>query len=245
MAKIIRFIFRLDYDLSYEFMERQVEVFKLIHGFEPDFWKLVEESVDRTLRGVYTNQERTEYRELILEPKVLHLQLETLEGFEFNEFLGSNLLSILSRQIAALCDLCKIEKVRRVGLRVNVADGYGEEYEDSLTNFMSLMNESLVNSLTKIVGEPKDAGIVVDGATPYGTNYKILFGNFRKSDIVKTVQRVRVPKDHEFPYHVSGDFDFWHFDTTFKGITLARWTKDKLPIINDFMLKSLRKLMDG
>ena len=118
MRKVHRLIFRLDFPVCYEFLNRTGDALKIIYGTRQEFWDDLGGSPARQPYTAKWSDQQLHYRDLSIEPTSINGAFETASGVEPNEVSAFDVFKNFSEITNELCDSLRIEDLTRCGLRV-------------------------------------------------------------------------------------------------------------------------------
>ncbi len=239
MRKIVKLIFRLDFDVNFRVMDQPGKAFECLLSPPEGFWNNIGESVEgRAIRASYS--ERFLYRNATIDPSTINGVFEILPGVDFEDISENITFNGYSKMVSEFCSVFNIDKINRAGLRIMLFENYGEKFSNPIEKFRGIFNPSFLKSFNSSIGDIKDSGIIFNGVTKDSLNFKINFGGFHNTDIMRFTNTIGNNMDKETfetvsKNHLSADIDLSENDFSFKGLTLKKWAKDKWPVINKFM----------
>jgi hypothetical protein len=236
MQKVYRFIFRLDFAPGYDLLDKPGQALKILMETPgAEYWTSVATAENsHILRSSY-NDDR-ESKVFTVTPSTINGVYETADGIDLAKILENETFLTFSKLAHEYCDVFKLDKLTRMGLRVFVFEHYEEEYENYTTRFLNLLTPELMTAFASRVGQVEGARIQFDGVTNDEINYHLNFGFFNEIDYAKftpTFAPTLLQEGAEF--HTTVDIDLFETDISLKGLTLKNWSKDKWPIINTFL----------
>lgn len=235
MPIVHRFIFRIDFDISYEMLDQQGKILKIL--VDAENWSSVGEvSGQRTLKAFLTSP--IDRKDFTIDPVTINGVYESHEGIELSKVSEHKTFNDLSNLLHKYCDEFKLHRIGRIGFRTYMFDDYGERYENALGKFWKNFNPDFLKDQTEVRSKSKDIGLIIEGDFEEQLSYRAHFGTFFEGDFEKMLKKADSSgKLAEKRYHISTDFDLYEKDINFQGLTLKKWMKDKWPHLNNFMAK--------
>jgi hypothetical protein len=229
MAKIIKLIWRLDYPVSYAYIDGRGRALKAISETVADFW---DKSGDGALHMSFAARHTTEdtLRTLSLDPTCLNGTFEWRCGTELSSVLRSEQFRAVDRIARELLKTAEIRKVVRAGVRFfcleRYADGRGNAYDRTL----SLLHEPLRTNAGATLGPITDLAITLEGTAEDKVSYRAVHGPYERKN-VDLVLEAKPTEDQYKLLEVSDlffDIDLFENNFSFEEHSLFRWTSTKL-----------------
>jgi hypothetical protein len=232
MARVMRLIWRLDYPVSYGFLDKLGTVRRVVVETVPNFWtNVIDGNILHSYVADYQNIKSGIAREMSVEAQSLNGQLSWRSGTDLARILQTEDFRNIDRIVRELIRIIDIREMKRVGVRFlgmgNFADGKGKAFQ----KFSNLIANAVISGVEDAVsGNNEDLAIVFTGKTKDGISYRIQCGPTSENDFVTFFQRPGDEKELEVlrQSDFSFDIDLFEFNTSFIEHNLFRWATTKL-----------------
>lgn len=236
MAKIIKLIWRLDYKVSYAYIDARGTALRAISESVDRFWEVVGDGVLQMSFAARHADEET-LRTLSLETTSMNGSLEWRCGIDLARALSSEQFRGIDRITKEMLKVCQIRSVVRAGVRIFALERYADGRKDALKRTLALIDNGLRTKIGSSLGPISDVGVVLEGTTPDKVNYRVVHGPYDKKNVEQTLEK----KPTEDQYRQLADFDlFFDIDLfesnfSFEEHTLFRWTETKIAKATDLI----------
>lgn len=241
MAKLIRIIWRLDYKVSYAYLDSLGTAVRILSETVPGFLPSLSEGMaNHSLMAERRGQ--GDYTSIAVESAAMVGSMEWTEGIELNRVLGHDTFRNCDKIANALLATFQIKLINRAGIRFIFT-----EYRSGLPRLKSL-HESYVESnifgiFLKTLGNVKDVGITVEGEREDKLSYRAYIGPL----VFKNVLAMMSPqhtssnpisedkyKDLFAKFDTFCDLDIYENNFMMMESSIFRWAKTKLDIAVEF-----------
>jgi hypothetical protein len=227
-ARILRIVFRLDYDgVNCDFLDRQGSALRILTSVPDGFWSRVGDgTMPRSFAAEFSSD--NVFRNLNASAMSLDGSLESRSGIDLHAMPEHREFRIVTKIIDTFANESKITKLGRCGLRLYCLDTYGDEYSNQFTRFSSLVGGNITPAIETALGKVADLALTYEGRASDGVSYRIALGPFEEGDLAKLLGRLRPSMKDEPLYakaHVSMDLDFFEHDVSFRELTIQRWAR--------------------
>jgi len=234
-AQIIKVIWRLDFNVSYTYLDKRGSALNALSNTVPNFWEIVGDgTVHLSYVGSTTKNDIN--RTISLEPTSLNGDIEWLAGTALDRFLSDESFRGIDRIVRELLKVCEIRSLGRAGLRLfcvsRFADGKRERERTLVLldkNIKTVANESL--------GPINDVGFILEGNTADRIGYKVTFGPFDQKNVLMSL-RAKPSADNLKLLNEADlffDVDLFESNFSFAEHSLFRWSQTKVERAIDFI----------
>jgi hypothetical protein len=249
MPRVMRVLFRIDYQVNYKIMDHLGEILGTIQGAAPKYWQAVGESRgNRSAIVRHTDNSTSATANLTVEISNISGSLELPEGVDWDSRPIAVYVKNCSIAAANIMLAYQISTVARIGLRVIVFDHDDIIRNNRRTSFETLASKNFLKDFEKSFGSVSDLAVTFEGTTSSNVSYRISTGPGSPSDILK--QQV-IPLEHyetpnaENQHQLTADIDLFEKDIDFTGNTLETWSRTKWPIAKAMLALTKRKIVEA
>jgi hypothetical protein len=229
MAKIVKLIWRLDYPVSYSYIDARGRALKVIRETVDGFWKSVG---DGALHMSFIARHAMEdsLRMLSLETNCLNGAFEWQCGTELSSVLRSEQFRGVDRIARELLKIAEVRRVGRAGVRFFCVENYADGRANAHDRTLGLLNDRLRANATSSLGTITDVGVVFEGAAEDKVSYRSSHGPYAR----KNLELILETPPTQDQYTILGDpdlffdIDLYEQDFSFEEHSLFRWTETKL-----------------
>jgi hypothetical protein len=230
MARIVKLIWRLDYESSYAFLNQQGEALRILNTTIEGFWDNV--GVGALPSSFIGHRKRDRCAHFLsLEITSMNGAIEWLGGNDLDKALGTEAFRAIDRITAELLKLCEIRAVTRAGLRLGCVAKFAHREQQAQKRIQGLLSNSLKQKTVTALGPIKDVAITFEGTTPDNVNYRSTFGPYERKNIDLLLQGDK-PTDNEYKLldesDLFFDIDLFEKNFSFKEHKLYRWSSTKV-----------------
>ena len=247
-ARVLRVIFRLDYDeVNYDFLDRQGKALRILNSGPEGFWSRVGDGREaRSFAAEFSSEQLHVYRNLNASAMAIDGSVESRNGIALDDLPDNRDFRAINKILDGFCEEFKISRVRRCGLRLFCIESYGDNYASQFIDFASLVDGKLTSGIEVTLGTLSDLGMSFEGKAPDGISFRLWLGPFVERDLVRILLPRLAPSIQDEPFfkkaHVSVDLDFFEHDVSFKELTFRRWARTHWAKA-DAVLRQIRSLM--
>jgi len=249
MRKVVKLIFRVDYRVNYEFLDRPGRILKVLNENIPGYWSEVGEARDtRSISGRWRHPTNSAYRQISVEPKAIWGLFEDFEGLDLADVPNSTFFTNASETLVDIFKMLGISDLLRSGLRMSCIEDFGGRFEHPSKNFLTFLDKEDVQNFESKIGAIEDVSFTFVGHTQDKIGYRVTFGPGADSDLGSIFEHAEVPTVSEEPtrpHHLTADMDFFETNFSFAGLNLKKWANTKWPLANDLMDLAKNKMMLG
>ena len=232
MARVMNLIWRLDYPLSYSFMDKLGSMRRIVTETVPNYWtKVIDGNILYSYVADYHNIENGVARDMSVEVQSMNGQLRWRTGTDLARVLQTEDFRNINRIVQNLLKIIDVKEIKRAGVRFqgmgNFADGKGRGFQ----RFSKVITNNVVTGVENAVGgDNDDLAIIFTGKTKDGIGYRIQCGPSSQTDFITFFQQPPGEKELEILKlnDFSFDFDLFEFNTSFVEHNLFRWATTKL-----------------
>jgi hypothetical protein len=236
MAQIIKLIWRLDYPISYTYLDKRGAALKVLNDTVERFWDVIAEGQNSTSLTARTEKEDA-FRVFSLETNNMNGAIEWRRGTDLSRALQDASFRAVDRIVLELLRLLDIRALTRAGLRVMCTEKFADGRSGAHKRIFALVDGELRKSTEAGVGSIKDVAITFEGETTDHFNYRAIFGPYDKKNVEQALEK----KPTEAEYKILGEpdlfFDIDLFETNFSFAehTLFRWANTKVAKATNFI----------
>lgn len=235
---VFRVILRVDYETSFDMMDRPGAVAKsLLDNAPSNFFQAVQESPqDRVYRGEH-KEEDIAYQ-FQVGPRFLFFTYSVTQGVEFQALLNDEIFLQLTGLMRQIRTQFHVFDELRCGLRATYLGSIWSDRNKSQTSFQSLVPPA-IRDLSRSFGAPTDVGFNIDGGDDMTRSYHLRVGPYLGPSEAHRYFAL-APKDEQGHYDVVVDLDQYVLKTA-HGPDLAWWRPFLLE--GDAALRSLKSAL--
>jgi len=240
MAKLIKVIWRLDYNISYAYLNSIGTSAKILSDTVPKFIHTLSEGVaNHALIG--ERKARGEYVIMGIELNTLNCTLEWLEGIELDRLLIHDNFRNSEKIAKSLLQNNEVKMINRAGIRF-----FFLEKQTGVLNSNSFhdvfVHSQALDRCKRALGPPTDVGVVVEGARDDKLSYRATFGpsalkNINMSLTPGGLDHLMTENEYRtifFSYSIFCDLDIYETNFMMVDASIYKWATSKLEIATEF-----------
>ena len=237
MAQIIRMIWRLDYEVSYAYLDKRGAALNAMSNTVEKFW---ESLGDGTVHSSYVGNTTKEgsSRFISLEPNSLNGDIEWTAGTELKSVLRDPSFRGTNSVVNELLKVCDIRSVVRAGLRLFCISKFadGKRGRDRI---ITQLDDHVRSLASASLGPIDDVGFILEGTTADNIGYRANFGPYAEKNVLMSLRN----KPNSDNLKVMGeadlffDIDLFETNFSFSEHSLFRWAETKVAKGINFIAK--------
>ena len=243
MARIIRLVWRLDFEFSWQYLDNMGSMLKTLNETIPKFWnELHDGQVVRTYGATRTSDDLR--CEMTIEPQSFNGTIAWPLGTELERALASETFSGLDKILRELLRLAEVSKMNRAGIRFIGVDKRHSKVPAKGQPLDTYVPAKLLDALSKEFGPVNDVAAVIQGQTKDELNYKAQFGPLADDNIRANIPAISKDDLRSYDeYEIFFDIDVYENNISFREHSLARWGKTKVESATVFLniIKDMEK----
>ena len=232
MAKVMRLIWRLDFPLSHNFLDKLGTVRKIVGETIPNYWNTVTDGpFQYSFVANYNNINSGLSREMSVELQSLNGSLTWISGTDMARVLQTEEFRNTNRIIQELTRTMDVREVKRIGARFYGMGNFPQGMGRPLQIFSRYIEKRIVDGVEAALrGNNDDMAIIFTGKTDAEVSYRVHVGPSSRNDFVTFFQRsgsgqeLEIFKLNDFSF----DIDLFEFNTSFAERNLFRWATTTL-----------------
>jgi hypothetical protein len=236
MAQIVKLIWRLDYPVSYAYLDSRGTALNILSNTVENFWDVLGDGQANMSFLARTNKD-DRFRTLSIEPTIISGAIEWGSGIELDRALQDASFRGVDRIVRELLKLFEVKALLRAGVRVMCTEKFADGRRPSRERFLNLIDGELRKKAEVAVGPIQDLGIIFEGQSIDHVSYRATFGPYDKKNVEQILEKK--PSDTEYEMLGASDlfFDIDLFETNFSFAehSLFRWATTKVAKAVDFI----------
>jgi hypothetical protein len=185
-AQIIKMIWRLDFQVSYAYLDKRGSALNAMTNTVPNFWDTIGDgSVHLSYVGTTTKPGVA--RCISAEPSSLNGDLEWRAGTALDRFLNDESFRGTDKIIRELVRVFDVRTVARAGLRMFCLSRYADGRRGR-ERMLALLDKGLETTASAALGPISDVGFVLEGTTPDKIGYKVTFGPYDEKNVLMSLR---------------------------------------------------------
>jgi|SRR6185312_2770188 len=230
MAKVVRLIWRFDFQVSYAYLDRRGSALKVLA-----------ETVDRFFDNYGPGQlpfslvaEKVEqdksFTTLSWEMTCLNGSSEWPAGLDMSRVFEGPLIRGVDRIVRDALKLGEVRVLSRAGVRLFVAEKFAKRTErTAMDRIGGLTSSRFKEGLSATVGPPDDVAFIYEGADADGLKYRVQFGPFARKNLTLTFLRNWGDASQALDENdLFFDIDIYQQNFSFVEHSLYRWASTKV-----------------
>jgi len=236
MVKVVRLIWRLDYSVSFAYLDRRGAALNALMNTVPDFWQAIGDGAlphsfagNRTRDGVV--------RTISLETQALNGTIKWSAGIPLADVLSDANFRSLDKIVHELAKVCELKVLKRGGLRLicvwpGQAPGAAEQIRDRYRSHAE-----------EVLGPITDVATTVEGEGEDRISYRAQFGPYDSKNVSGALERNLQPEEIEAlkDNTMFLDIDLYERNFSFAEHSLFRWSETKVAKAAAFVAKFATK----
>ena len=235
MARIVKLIWRLDYDVSYAYLDKRGSALNALANTVEGFWDTVGDGAIYMSFAARASRD-SRVRVLSLEHNSTNGSIEWTTGTELNRALQDDSFHGIRRIVREVFKVGDIRVLRRAGIRLFCIGNYadGRRGRDRVIN---LLDEKHRKNTAEILGPIDDMAIILEGKTEDKINYRVTYGPYDKKNIEQTLEIKPTAAEYELlgEPDLFFDIDLYETNFTFVEHSLHKWAETKVAKAIDFI----------
>jgi hypothetical protein len=242
MAKVFRFIFRLDFDPCFEIADHPGTIMSHLSKSDPSFWSNIGASNQffQITANRRTNDKPNRVgADMTIELTSISSSIEFEQGISLNEFWDSHYLRVLETACSSVMERFQLRKINRCGARFFLTSEETDESKKKKERYFANINAYYVPSELEKSIEISDFSLTFVGQLDHDLRFRLVTGPYEKNDRRKYFTQLRLDEDDQLTNLslFSADVDLFQEKVNFTGTTVHRWLKAKHPHL-DKMIKN-------
>ncbi|QDI79218.1 hypothetical protein E8E01_01640 [Methylorubrum populi] len=234
MTKIIRLIWRFDFDPNWQFLDRRGSTLRILHETVPAFFtRIGDGSIVDSFAAEHTESDSS--RKFSTEVASINGSFEWYKGIDIDKLLISKSFRDCDKLFTALSNLYDLNIIRRAGLRtIGVSTNIKRVCNRS---FDGWVHPDISNEITSHFGAPRDVGIVIDGQGDDQLYYRANIGPIAIKNIemnIPSASELQAKQLHDDYLHFF-DIDLFEINFKMSNRSLYRWASTKIDKIEGFL----------
>jgi hypothetical protein len=236
MAQIVKLIWRLDYGVSYAYIDRRGAALNILSNTVEKFWDAIGDG-QIPMSFVARTDKDEHFRTCSLETTNVNGSIEWRTGIELGRALQDVSFRGADRIVRELLKILEIKSLSRAGIRVLCTEKFADGRRAAHERVLQLINAELRKKTESAVGLIRDTGIIFEGETADRFNYRATFGPYEKKNIELVLEKKPTAAEHELLGEADLFFDIDLFETNFSFTehSLFRWANTKVAKAIDFI----------
>jgi hypothetical protein len=230
MARVIRLLWRLDFDVSYPYLDKRGSALRILTSTVEDFWTNVAPGTLPLSFVAEKLEEDKSHTSLSWEMTDLNGSIEWPTGVEVDGVFESPLVRTTDRIAREALKLAEVRVLRRAGVRIFCVERFApEKKRPALESMAQLVAPQFREGLAKTLGSTEDVAFVYEGTSEDGLGFRAQFGPYAE----KNPGMVFLRKWGELvkPLHTNDlffDIDIFETNFSFAEHSLYRWASTKV-----------------
>jgi hypothetical protein len=230
MARVIRLLWRLDFDVSYPYLDKRGSALKVLTDTAEDFWTTVGPGTLPLSFAAEKLQADLSYTVISWEMSNLNGSIEWPAGVEIDRIFESPLLKETDRIVREALKLAEVRFLNRAGIRVFCTERFPKAKEASAVDSVSgLVAAQFREGLRNTLGRTDDFAMIYEGSSEDGLGYRAQFGPYLPKNPAAAFLRqwgeLTKPLDANDLFF---DIDIFETKFSFAEHSLFRWGSTKV-----------------
>jgi hypothetical protein len=236
MAQIIKLIWRLDYPISYAYLDKRGAALNILTNTVEKFWDVIGDGQVNMSFVARTDKDDC-FRTFSLETNNINGSIEWRTGIDLNRALQDASFRAVDRIVREHLKLFEIKALARAGVRVMCTEKFADGRRHSHERFLNLIDGELRKKTEAGVGPIQDAGITFEGETTDHFYYRATFGPYEKKNVELMLEKKPTAAEYEVLGEADLFFDIDLFEKNFSFVehSLFRWANTKVAKAIDFI----------
>jgi hypothetical protein len=237
MAQIIKLLWRLDYGVSYAYLDRRGTALDALANTASNFWDtMADGAVHASYVGMTSRDGKS--RMISLEPNSLNGHIEWSSGTGLASVFRDDSFRTIDRIVRELARICEIKTVARLGMRFFCIGEYSDGRKGR-ERTIGQVDDHLKSSAVTALGPIDDVAFIFEGTTADKVNYRAVFGPYAEKNVIQSLQSK--PSEEDFKIlnraDLFFDVDLFEMNLSFAEHSLFRWGETKLEKAINFIAK--------
>jgi hypothetical protein len=229
MARVIRLLWRLDFDVSYPYLDKRGSALKALTDTVEGFWTTVGPG---TLPMSFVGEKLeadVSHTAFSWEMSNLNGSIEWPIGVEMDRLFESPLAKSSDRIVREALKLAEVRFLNRAGIRVFCVEKFAKAKGPAVDNVTGLVAAQFREGLAKTLGKIDDFAMIYEGTSEDGLGYRAQFGPYFPKNpgmvFVRKWGELTKPLDTN---HLFFDIDIFETKFSFTEHSLFRWGSTKV-----------------
>ncbi|MBZ9974630.1 hypothetical protein [Mesorhizobium sp. BR-1-1-10] len=234
-VKLIKILWRLDYDLSYAVYDRRGACVRTLLETIPDFLTKVGEARAQN-RVTGETEEGAPAINISIDPNSISGAIEWPLGTALKGVLQHPAFRNVNKVASELMAIAEVAKVKRFGIRFIVLIK-SAKLPRRYGSVDHMFDEGASRSIRDILGNIEDAAVVVEGKAEDSVNYRVSYGPFAQKNIDLHLAKSKddIDPDYYSGYNAVVDLDLFELDFFLLEKSLFRWSSTKVDKVEKFV----------
>ncbi|MBA1143697.1 hypothetical protein [Mesorhizobium neociceri] len=227
-VKLIKILWRLDYDLSYAVYDKRGACIRTLLDTVPDFLtKVGEARAENRVSG--ETEDSAPAINISIDPNSISGAIEWPFGTALVGVLQHTAFRNVNKVASELMAIAEVAKVKRFGIRFIVLIK-SAKLPLRFGSVDHMFDEGASKSIRDILGDIKDAAVIVEGKAEDSVNYRVSYGPFAQKNIDMHLAKTKDDIDPEYysDYNAVVDLDLFELDFFLLEKSLFRWSSTKV-----------------
>jgi hypothetical protein len=230
MARIIRLLWRLDFDPSYPYLDKRGSALKVLTDTVEGFWTTVGPGQLPLSFAALKTEEGKSQTTFSWEMTCLNGTTEWVSGIGIDRVFESPLTRGVDRIVKDALKLGEVRILKRAGVRVFCVEKFAKKKEQSAVERIGkLVNTEFQQGLFNTVGAAEDVAFIYEGTADDGLGYRAQFGPYAAKNpafvFTKEWGELAKPLDENDLFF---DIDIFETNFSFAEHSLYRWASTKV-----------------
>lgn len=244
MARVIRLLWRLDFDVSYPYLDKRGTAMKALSETVEGFWTTVGPGT-LPISFAAEKVDKASHTTLSWEMANLNGSLEWPTGIDIERVFESPEVRACDRIVKEALKIADVRFLNRAGIRLFCVEKFAKRQERSAAERVpGLVAPAFREGLKETMGRTDDFAMIYEGSSEDGLAYRLQFGPYFPKNPRMVFQRdwegLSGPLDENDLFF---DIDIFEMKFSFSEHSLFRWgsTKvDKAANFVEFCAKNIR-----
>jgi hypothetical protein len=237
MATAIKLVWRLDYGVSFAYLDSRGAALNALSNTVEKFWQVVGDGP--TNMGFAARADRDgKFRTFSLEPTNMSGAIEWPSGIDLDRVLQDESFRGVDRIVRELLRICEVKSLSRAGIRVTCVGQFADGRRAAHQRFLGLIDKEFREKSEASIGPIRDIGFTFEGESLDHVSYRAIFGPYDKKNAQQTlVEKKPTPEQYELldKSDVFLDIDLFETNFSFAEHSLYRWANTKVAKAVEFV----------
>ncbi|WP_409192434.1 hypothetical protein [Bradyrhizobium sp. RDM4] len=230
MAKVVRLLWRLDFEPSYAYLDRRGSALRILTETVPKFWTTMGPGTIAQSFAAQKTEEGKSHTNFSWETTSINCNTEWPAGVEMDHLFDNPIIRGVDRIVKEALKLGEIRVMARAGVRLFCAEKFAKKSEKpSFGRFSQLIDGDFQAGLVKTVGPAEDVAIIYEGTDADGLGYRVQFGPYAPKNpafnFLKDWGKLPEALDSNDLFF---DIDIFEQNLSFVEHSLYRWASTKV-----------------
>ncbi|MER9411444.1 hypothetical protein [Mesorhizobium sp. M0589] len=227
-VKLIKILWRLDFDLSYAVYDKRGACVRTLLETVPDFLvKIGEARAQNRLTGETDDSGQAIH--ISIDPSTISGAIEWPLGTALVGVLQHAAFRNVNKIASELMTIAEVAKVNRFGIRFIVLIK-SAALPQRFGSVDHMFDHESSKSIREILGHIDDAAVTVEGKADDGLNYRVSYGPFAQKNIDMHLAKTKdiIDADYYSTYDAVVDLDLFESNFFLLEKSLFRWSSTKV-----------------